>query len=373
MFQKKSLFLVLMVCFSVFLLQTVFPVAEAGAKTIRWRMGTTWTPSIDLIQADRNFVKIVNELSGGEIQIKLFSAGELVPAFELFDAVASGSLQAGGDWPNYWSGKSRAFDALGSYPMGLTPIDYAVWIYQFGGLEYYEKVYGKHGLYYLPHSVTPMESGVRSNKSIEKLEDYKGLKVRMSGKTQGQLLEKLGAAQTMLSGGEIYQALEKGVIDAAEFSSPNNDWGMGFNEVTKYWATPGWHQPASVLGVMINKKVWDDLSDHHKNLLKYAAMANFIWSYAYFEKGAVDATQKFIDSGTTLSRLSDEELQTIQEFTNELTLKTAQEDPLFAEVIYSQYDYLEKMTQWRGICEPFTFGRNIEMPDMEKLKQTAGK
>lgn len=368
MFQKKQWVLILALILTFSFISTA-----VSAKTLRWRMGTTWTPSIDLIEADRHFVETVNALSGGELKIKLYSAGELVPAFELFDAVASGTLQAGGDWPNYWSGKSRAFDALGSYPMGLTAIDYAVWIYQYGGLEYYQKVYGKHGLYYLPHAVTPMESGVRSNKPIKSLEDYKGLKIRMSGKTQGQLLEKLGAAQTMLSGGEIYQALGKGVIDGAEFSSPSNDWGMGFNEVTKYWVTPGWHQPASVLGVMINKKTWNNLSDQQKNLLKNAAMANFIWSYTYFQKGAVEATDKFIEDGTNITRLSDEELQEIQELTNKLTIETAEKDPLFAEVIFAQYKYLEKMSKWRGLSQPFTFGRNIEMPDMEKLEKTASE
>ncbi len=372
MLKRKSLAVVFIFAFAL-IFETALFSSNAESKTIRWRMGTTWTPSIDLIQADRHFVKVVNELSGGDLKIKLFSAGELVPAFELFDAVATGTLQAGGDWPNYWSGKSRAFDALGSYPMGLTPIDYAVWIYQYGGLDYYQKVYGKHGIYYLPHAVTPMESGVRSNKAIKSLEDYKGLKIRMSGKTQGQLLEKLGAAQTMLSGGEIYQALEKGVIDAAEFSSPSNDWGMGFNEVTEYWATPGWHQPASVLGVMINKEVWNELSEHQQSILKYAAMANFIWSYTYFEKGAVDATEKFMESGTKVNRLSDDELEEIQKMANKLTIETAKKAPLFAEVIYAQYEYLNKMSQWRGLAQPFTFGRNVKMPDMDKLKKAASK
>lgn len=373
MLQRKTFVSVLVFCFSVMLLQAAFVSSSANAETVRWRMGTTWSPAIDLLQADKHFVQIVNELSGGEIQIKLYTAGELVPAFELFDSVATGTLQAGGDWPNYWSGKSRAFDALGSYPLGLTPIDYAVWIYQYGGLDYYQKVYGKHGMYYLPHAVTPMESGVRSNTPIKSLEDFKGLKIRMSGKTQGQLLEKLGAAQTMLSGGEIYQALEKGVIDAAEFSSPSNDWGMGFNEVTKYWATPGWHQPASVLGVMINKRAWDGLSESQQNLLKQAAMANFLWSYTYFEKGAVEATEKFIQAGTKITRLSDQELAKIQEMVNKLTLETAQKYPLFAEIIFAQYEYMKKMSQWRSIAQPFTFGRNIDLPDMDKLKKAAGK
>lgn len=368
MFTKKQLVMIL-----TLILAFSFIATSASAETVRWRMGTTWTPAIDLIQADRRFVETVDELSGGELKITLYSAGEMVSAFELFDAVAAGSLQAGGDWPNYWGGKSRAFDALGSYPMGLTPLDYAVWIYQYGGLEYYQKVYGEYGLYYLPHAVTPAESGVRSNKPIESLKDYEGMTIRMPGYAAGKLLDKLGASQVTLSGGEVYQALERGVIDGAEFSSPSNDWGMGFNEVTRDWQTPGWHQPASVLGVMINKKSWDNLSEHHQNLLKHAAMANFLWSYTYFEKGAEEATYKFIEDGTNITRLSDEDLKEIQELTNEVTLETAKRDSMFAEVIFSQYKYLERMSKWRELSQPFTFGRNIEMPDMEKLEKTVSE
>jgi len=345
----------------------------AFSKTLQWRMGTTWTPAIDLIEADRHFVKMVNDTKSLDLKIKLYSSGELVPAFELFDAVSRGTLQAGGDWPNYWSGKNRAFDALGSYPMGLTAIDYATWIYQYGGLKKYQMVYGKYGLYYLPYAVTPMESGVRGHEPIKSLKDYKGLKIRMAGKAQGELLEMLGASQTMLSGGEIYQALEKGVIDAGEFSSPSNDWKMGFNEVTEYWATPGWHQPASVLGVMINMDTWKNLTEDQQNMLKQIAMANFLWSYTYYQKGAAEATKNFMETGTTITRLSDEDLAEIQDMVNELTIETAKKNPLFAEIIYDQYKYLNHFSKWREISQPFTFGRNVKMPDMKKLKKAANQ
>ncbi len=353
-------------------LVVVFMASTLWARTYVWRMGTTWTPSIALIDADRHFVKLVNELSGGKLKIRLYSAGELVPAFELFDAVARGTLQAGGDWPNYWAGKNTAFDLLGSYPMGLTPIDYAVWIYQGGGLELYNKVYGKYGMVYFPHAVTPMESGVRGHKPIRTLADFKGLKIRMSGRTQGKILRDLGAAQVMLAGSEIYQALEKGTIDAAEFCSPSIDWGMGFAEVTEYWVTPGWHQPASVLGVMINKKAWDQLPEDLKTVVKTAAMANFIWSFTHFEYGNIDAVKKFLAKGTKITRLDDKALDRIQELANKYMVEEAKRNPLFAEIAYSQVKFLKDIAQWRAISTPFTYGRNPKsMPKLEDLKAKA--
>jgi TRAP-type mannitol/chloroaromatic compound transport system substrate-binding protein len=366
---KKRTFVCGMAIFltSVFL-SALFCTAGAADKPIRWKMSTTWTPSIQLIEADRNFAKIVNELAGDQLQIKFFEGGSLVPPFEIFDAVAKGTLDAGGDWPNYWTGKDTVFDLLGSYPYGLTPIDYMVWIWQGGGFELYQEAYGKFGMIYLPHSVTPMESGVRGHKPINSIGDYKGLKIRMSGKTQGKILQKIGAAQTMLAGGEIYQALEKGVIDAGEFCSPSIDWGMGFGEVTEYWATPGWHQPASLLGVMINKKKWDELSDHMRNLLKTAAMANFTWGFTFFEYESIDGTKKFLDKGIKVTRLGDADLAELQKLTNQLTLESCKENPLFAKVAHSQFKYLKDISTWRDIASPFTYGRNPELPDLDAMK-----
>lgn len=371
---KKRIFLFgLLIIISSFFVLGNFSPASAAAKTIRWRMGTTWTPAILLIEADRHFCKLVKELSGGQLQIKLFSAGELVPAFELFDAVDKATLEAGGDWPNYWAGKNTAFDLLGSYPMGLTPIDYAVWIYQGGGLELYNETYGKFNLVYFPHSVTPMESGVRGHKPIKTAADYKGLKIRMSGRTQGKILKELGASQVMLAGGEIYQALQRGTIDAGEFCSPSIDWGMGFAEVTEYWASPGWHQTASVLGVMINKDKWNALSDHLKTVIKTAAMANFLWSYTYFEYGCIADTERFLNKGIKLTRLDDASLESIQKLANKFTLESARENPLFAKIAYSQIKFLKGIAHWRTIATPFTYGRNPVLPDLEKLKELAGK
>ena len=178
--------------------------------------------------------------------------------------------------------------------MGLTASDYIMWLYDGGGLELYQEVYGKYGIVYLPYWVSSTDSGVRGNKPIRSLRDYKNLKIRMAGRAQGKMLKDLGASQVMLAGGEVYQALEKGVIDAGEFASPDIDWGMGFQEVTSYWASPGWHQPSGLGGVMINKKAWDVLPKKTQELLKILARATMVWSFSHFNYVSATATDKFL-------------------------------------------------------------------------------
>jgi len=366
--KKRTVLLSLLMVFTCFFIFGAFNPTLVEGQTIRWKYTTTWTPAIQLIEADRHFAKVVNELARGELNLKFFEGGSLVTPFELFGAVSEGTIEAGGDWPNYWAGKDTVFDLLGSYPFGLTPIDYMVWIYEGGGFDLYQEAYGKFGMVYLPHCCTPMESGVRGHKPINSIADYKGLKIRMSGRTQGKILKDIGAAQTMLAGGEIYQALEKGVIDAGEFCSPSIDWGMGFQEVTEYWASPGWHQPASLLGVMINKKAWDKLPDHLKAALKTAAMANYAWSFSFFEYGSIEGTKNFLDKGIKITRLSDKDLAKLQEIANKHTLESCKENPLFAKVAYSQFKFLKDISQWRDIATPFTYGRNPVLPDLDAMK-----
>jgi len=250
--------------------------------------------------------------------------------------------------------------------MGLTPVDYLVWYYNGGGQAIYDEAYGKFGMVYLVTGVTPMECGIRSTKPVKSLEDIKGMKIRMSGQTQGKLLKDLGAAQIAMSGQEIYQALQKGVIDAAEFCSPSCDWGMGFAEVTKYWAVPGWHQPASVMGVMINQKVWDSLDKDLQEDIRYAAKAASMEFFCkqYFD--AIEYTQKFIDKGTQISRYDDAVLDRILKLTNKHTEETAKNNPLFKKSMQSQMKFKKDFAKWRSMEAPFTFGFNpTEYPNLD--------
>jgi len=186
----KKLFGILSISF--FLVALMTSLAMAQAKPIEWKMISTWTPAINLIEADKYFVKVVNELSGGRFKITLHPAPELVPPNNVFDAISKGNFPIGGEWPNYWAGKNTVFDLLGSYPMGLCQYDYINWYYHHGGRAIYNEMYGKFNMVYFMHCVTPMESGIRTNTPIKSLADYKGKKLRMSGKAQGYMLKKTG-------------------------------------------------------------------------------------------------------------------------------------------------------------------------------------
>ncbi len=199
------------------------------------------------------------------------------------------------------------------------------------------------------------------------------MRLRLSGLEQGRLLEKLGGSQVSMAGGEIYQSLERGVIDGAEFSTPNVDFSGGFQQVTKFWATPGWHQSASVFGVMINKASWDALSAETQATLKVAADANLIWSLAFTEKRATEAYQQFKDAGIEITRYDDAALAKIQEMANTVIEETACENPDSAKVYLSQVEYLNDYAKWRDASAPFNLGRTPNGPDVEKLRACAAK
>ena len=332
-----------------------------------WTMTTTWPSSLELIETDKHFVDLANKLTKGDLNIEFFEGGSLVPAGEVFGAVESGTIQAGADWPGYWAGRDAAFSALATTPSLFNAVDYANWIQQWGGAEIYNEIYGNFGMVYLPYGITNNESGFRSNDPIRNLADLKGKRLRLSGLEQGKLLERLGGNQVSMAGGEIYQSLERGVIDGAEFSTPNVDWSGGFQQVTKYWATPGWHQSASVFGVMINKASWDALSDETREKLQIAADATMMWSLAFTEKRATEAYALF-DEAVEISRYDDETLEKIQELANEVIVEVSCENPNSAKVYVSMLEYLDDYAQWRDASAPFNLGRTPNGPDVQKIK-----
>lgn len=347
--------------------------AGLSQAQVKIKMTTPWTPGINIIEVDKHFVKLVNAIGGNRVKIEFFEGGTLVPPMQVFDATVSGTVDASADWPGYWAGQSSAFALLGSFPMLMTANDYLLWIMQWGGFEAFQEVYGRHGIVYLPYGVAPMESGLRSNRPLTSLADLKGKRLRMSGRPQGEVLKQLGAAQVALPGGEVYQALERGVVDAAEFSSPGVDWGMSLQEVSKHWLAPGWHQPGSALGVMINKKVWDKLGPEGQAVLKTAADATLVWSLAFLNKADVQATRDFQKKGVQIHRLKAEELDRLQAIANEVLVRESCADPLFARVALSKLLFLEDYKQWREMQGPFGFGRNPTLPDIAKVKACAEK
>ncbi len=369
--KKKSVLFILTICLAASFILIV-PVNLATAKAIKWRVVTTWTPAITLIKSDQYFVEMVNQTCKGELELKLFPAGEIVTSFEVFGAVQAGTVQAGFDWPGYWAGKNTAFAVLGALPAGPCQMDLLTWIFKGGGAELADEVYGKYGMRYLYTNVISAESGVRGNKEFHRLSDYKGSKIRMSGMFQGQILKDIGAAQVMVAGQEIYSALEKGVIDAAEFSTPDNDWALGFQEMTKVWNVPGWHQPGSNAGIMINKKAWDELPKSVQAKLKAAAMANALWSATHFNMESGIYAKKFMDKGVKVVHLDDASLAEIERLSYKHIIEEAKKNPLFAKVVYSMYQTMGILSNYRD-KEIALLMRPITLPDMEELRKAAEK
>ncbi|MEO1911113.1 MAG: TRAP transporter substrate-binding protein DctP [Paracoccus sp. (in: a-proteobacteria)] len=343
------------------------------ALSENWTMTTTWPSSLELIEIDKHWVELANKLvDDDKLTIEFFDGGSLVPAGEVFGAVESGTIQAGADWPGYWAGRDSAFSPLATTASLFNAVDYVNWIQEWGGKDLYNEVYGKFGMVYLPYGVTNNESGFRTvSQPIRTLEDLSGLRLRLSGLEQGKLLEKLGGNQVSMAGGEIYQSLERGVIDGAEFSTPNVDFSGGFQQVTKYWSTPGWHQSSSIFGVMINKGAWDALDDETRERLEIAAESTMLWSLSFTEKRATEAYAQFQEAGTEITRLDDAALERVQELANETITEVACENPLSAKVYASQLSYLQDYGSWREASAPFNLGRTPNGPDLAAIQACA--
>lgn len=349
--------------------------AEAAQAATKWRYQTMWAPSITLWRGDKYFGDLMNRLAAPDLQIQYFQGGALVTrSDEMFDAVAKGTIEMGTDWPSYWEGKNTAFSLITSTPVWLTPGDYLLWFWQAGGLELAQELYGKYGLVWYPHSVTGPESGQRSNKPIYKGDDYKDVKMRQCGRVQAKILADLGGAAIFMPGAEIYLALSRGTIDAGEFSVPECDWAMGFQEVTKYWVLPGWHQPGPVSGVMINKAAFNKLPDRVKFMFKEAAMATMMWSWTYFEYSSGEYTRKFKEKGIQMTKLDDATLTKIHELAYKYLLADAEANADHAKIAFSQAKYFKDLAEWRAIQSPFTWGRTPpHMDDIYAKLETIAK
>lgn len=360
--KKISVLAILVAVTTVF----AFGSVALAAEKIKWRMGSTWTPAINLYKGDQEMIKYVKEMTGGNFDITWYPSGTLMGAFEYFDACSKGVVEMVGDWPSYWASKDPAFDFLGSFPFGFTNVDYINWMYEWGGLELMQELFGKYGMTYFSLGATPMESGFRTTAKtgpIRTLADYKGKKLRTPSRATIWILEQVGAAAVKLPGGEIYLAVERGTIDGAEFSSPGCDWEMGFGEITKYWSVPCWFQPSSQLGVMVNLKAYNALPKEYQAILKYGCQAAAVKAMAFYEVDSGKAIEKFIQKGTEIVKLDDASLDKLEELAGQYCLQQAKTSQFYAKLLKSQMTYFKEYKDWRDMSGRFGQGRTPKYVD----------
>jgi TRAP-type mannitol/chloroaromatic compound transport system substrate-binding protein len=265
---------------------------KTSDENIRWKMVMPWSKGLLFYDIAVHFADSVRLASAGRLDIKPFSAGELVPANQTFDAVSQGSAQIAHSSPLYWKGKNEAFVAFASVPFGLDAEGYNIWLYEKGGLELLQELYKPFNLYALPAGQTGQEMGLFSNKRATKMSDFKGMRIRTPGWYM-DIMNNLGASVSPLPGGEVYLALERGVIDAAEYSTPAINYPMGFDEITQYAIEPGVHQPAFQCDIIMNQEAWDNLPEDLNWIVKICAKETQLWSYNWINGLNAKAIKKF--------------------------------------------------------------------------------
>lgn len=318
---------------------------KPSTEKIRWKMVMPWSKGLLFYDIAAHFCDSVRLASAGRLDIKPFSAGELVPAMQSFDAVSQGSAQVGHDWPGYWKGKNEAFVAFASVPFGLDAEGYNIWLYEKGGLEMMQELYGRYNLFALPGGQGGQEMGLFSNKRATKMEDFKGMRVRTPGWYM-DIMNNLGASVTPLPGGEVYLALERGVIDAAEFSSPAINYPMGFDEITKYVIQPGVHQPGIQCALFFNKDAYNKLPEDLKWIINIASAETQAWAYNWVNGLNAEAIRRFKQK-VEFVKMDTATLIEFRKMTKTYLDSVKAKYPDVKKVLESQEAFLESYADWR--------------------------
>ncbi|MCP5087592.1 MAG: TRAP transporter substrate-binding protein [Rhodobacteraceae bacterium] len=272
-------------------------------------------------------------MSGGTLKMKVYEPGKLVPPFEILESVSSGKINSGYATAGYWAGKIPASPLFSAVPFGPEAGEYMAWLYYGNGLSLYQEMYDQAGfnVHVIPCAIIAPETSGWFAKEINSPEDLQGLKMRFFG-LGGAVMQKLGVATSLLAGGEIFAALEKGAIDATEFSMPAIDVRLGLHKLVKYNYFPGWHQQATVFELIINNDVWNGMSEQHKAITENACKASMTDSFAEGEAIQHDALIDNVENkGVIMKTWSPEMLDLFRSAWEEVAAEK-NADPFFKKV-----------------------------------------
>jgi len=260
---------------------------------VRWRMSTTYAASADILHgAAQQLGKIVEEMSGGRFRIEVFPGGQIVEMFGCFDAASKGTIEAFMGSPQYWSNREPAIEWFATIPFGMNPEGMASWFYQGDGLALMEETYGRFNLVPRPATANGPQMAGWFRKKINTIGDYKGLKMRMGPPLGGKVIARAGGTAVLTPGADVYAALERGVIDAAEWVGPHEDMQLGLHKTARYYYYPGWHEPGAVNVFGFNKKAYEALPVDLQRTLDHAAAAVMVYSLTDFHAKNAIALQR---------------------------------------------------------------------------------
>ncbi|MCB1743386.1 MAG: TRAP transporter substrate-binding protein [Gammaproteobacteria bacterium] len=319
----------------------------SAAKRVRWKMQSAWSTSVPLAgESGVRFSKEVEDMSEGNFQIKFYDPGALVPALECFDAASKGSVEACWTTPGYHTGKYPGLAFATTVPFGPQIGEFLAWKWHGGGNDIRDEIYAKHNLIAFDCFSHGPETSGWFKKPIESLDELRGLKMRFFG-LGARVMQKLGVSTQLLAGADIYPALEKGVIDATEYSMPINDIKYGFYQISKNNYYPGWHQQVSVSELLMNRDAYNELPDAYKAMIKNATLAQVIYTYADGDARNFPAMQEMKSKyGVTNHRWTDEQLAAFEKAWNEVVQEESAKDEYFKRFADSYFAFREQYRIW---------------------------
>jgi len=316
------------------------------------KMVTTWPKNFPgLGTAAERFADKVEALSDGQITIRVYAAGELVGALGAFDAVSQGKADMYHGAEYYWQGKSPAFNFYAAVPMGMNAVEMSAWIRYGGGQELWDELSGQYNIKPFLCGTSGVQMGGWFKNEMNTIDDFKGLRIRMPG-LGGEVMKRVGATPVTKAGGEIFQALSQGNIDATEWVGPWNDLAFAFHTIADHYYYPGIHEPGTALSLGLNSAVWEDFSPQEKAIFETAALAQHEETRAEFYANDARALNSLINEhGVSVTRFSDDILARLGEVSVEVLRETADGDDITARVFESFRQSRSNSMEWGAISE----------------------
>jgi TRAP-type mannitol/chloroaromatic compound transport system substrate-binding protein len=313
-------------------------------------MVTTWPKNFPGLGTGAQYLaNTINKLSGGRIKVSVYGAGELVPAFEIFDAVSNGVAELGHGSAYYWKGKNDTFQFFSTVPFGMTANEMNAWLYKGGGIELWKQAYEDFNLVPMAAGNTGVQMGGWFNKEINSLSDLKGLKMRIPG-LGGEVLKRAGGTPVNLPGGELFTALKTGTIDATEWVSPYNDLAFGLHKAAKFYYYPGWHEPGTTLECFVNKDKYLELPEDLKSIILGASkMANLDMLCEMIAKN--NEALKILQNkhNVDIRPYPEEVLSELYEISKNVVKELSLSSDFAKEVYNSYSSFQEKARDWNDI------------------------
>jgi TRAP-type mannitol/chloroaromatic compound transport system substrate-binding protein len=327
-------------------------VSPAARTEYKWDMVTTWPKDFPGLGTGANtLARLINEMSGGRMQVTVYGAKEIVPAFEVFDAVSNGTAQMGHGAAYYWKGKNDAFQFFSTVPFGMNTQEMNGWLFHGGGLELWQEAYAPFNLIPAPAGNTTVQMAGWFNKEINSIDDLKGLKMRIPG-LGGEVLSRAGGTPVNMPGGELFTALQTGVLDATEWVGPYNDLAFGFYKVAKYYYYPGWHEPGTTLEAIINKQAFAGLpADLQSIVLAACRIANQDMVDEYTANNNAALHELVSEHNVELRRLPDDVLARLKELSDDVVEEVASKSELGKKVFASYSKFRDQAHDWHNISE----------------------